>query len=144
MSSGIIAALQICTGHRKPMVPVREAEAVLNLGLKGDRHAIADSARQVLLLEAETLDALGLHAGELKENITTRGIPLMSLKFKDRLAIGDTAVLEITKPCSPCSRMEEIRPGLIQELAGRRGILARVVEGGIIRPGDPIVLTGPQ
>ncbi len=40
----------------------------------------------------------------------------------------------------PCERMEAIRPGLRQELKGRRGMLARIVEGGTVRVGDPIEL----
>lgn len=38
--------------------------------------------------------------------------------------------------CTPCNQMERIRPGLRKELWGRRGMLCRALEGGIIRPGD--------
>src|SRR5712692_7479105 len=124
-SSGRILSIQICPGHRKPMNQVDSAEAIENLGLKGDRHALPDSSRQVLMIEQETLDELGISAGAVKENITTAGIVLMKLPHKERLLLGGEVILEITKPCSPCSRMEEIRPGLRQGLAGRRGILAR-------------------
>lgn len=120
------------------MDQVRSAEAIENLGLKGDRHALPDSSRQILMIEQETLDELGLSPGMVKENITTAGIVLMKLPYKERLLIGKDVVLEITKPCSPCSRMEEIRPGLRQELAGRRGILARVIRGGVISLDDPV------
>jgi len=137
-SSGRILSIQICPGHRKPMDQVRSAEAIENLGLKGDRHALPDSSRQILMIEQETLDELGLSPGMVKENITTAGIVLMKLPYKERLLIGKDVVLEITKPCSPCSRMEEIRPGLRQELAGRRGILARVIRGGVISLDDPV------
>jgi len=122
------------------MTPVDAAELLDNLGLKNDVHAIADSSRQVLLLEKETLDAMGLEPGVLKENITTSGIRLMGLPFKTRLRLGADAVVEITKPCSPCSRMEEIRPGLIREIAGKRGMLARVVAGGALRRNDPVLV----
>lgn len=117
-----------------------EAELIENLGIKGDRHALRDSSRQVLLIEKETLDVLELKPGQVKENITTQGIALMNLSFRLRLKIGSEAVLEITKACSPCSRMEEIRPGLMQEIAGKRGMLARVVTSGTIRVGDSIEL----
>ena len=49
-------------------------------------------------------------------------------------------VLEISEPCAPCSRMDEIRPGLRLQLEGRRGMLAVVVEGGIADVGDSIVV----
>jgi MOSC domain-containing protein YiiM len=141
-ATGTIVSIQLCPGHRKPMTPVDSAELVGNLGLKDDVHAIADSSRQVLLLEKETLDAMGLEIGLVKENITTAGLPLMDLPHKTRLRLGDRAVIEITKPCSPCFRMDEIRPGLLKELAGRRGMLARVLTGGEIRKGDPISVLG--
>lgn len=136
--SGTILSIQSCPGHRKAMAPADSADLVENLGLRGDLHAIADSSRQVLLIEKETLDELGLSPGDVKENLTTTGIALMPLAAKTRLRIGAGAVLEITKPCSPCSRMEELRPGLLKEIAGRRGMLARVVTGGTVRKGDRI------
>jgi len=137
---GSIVSLQICPGYRKPMNKVEKVNAITNLGLEGDAHAIRDSSRQVLLIESETLDELKLSAGEVKENITTSGINLMRLRYGDRLNIG-AVVLEVTKACSPCSRMEDLRPGLKREIAGRRGMLARVIDGGVLQRGEPIVLT---
>jgi MOSC domain-containing protein YiiM len=73
----------------------------------------------------------------VKENITTRGVRLNELAQGQRLDIGES-VLEVTGPCQPCSRMDEIRMGLQQELHGQRWILCRVAEGGRIRRGDAI------
>ena len=139
-----IVSLQICPGHRKQMQPIDEIEAMANLGFKGDRHALADSSRQVLLIEKETLDALDLPVGAVKENITTEGIELMKLRAHQRLKLGSDVVLEITKACSPCSRMDEVRPGLLRDLAGRRGMLARAVTGGLMRRGDSITVLENQ
>ncbi len=47
-------------------------------------------------------------------------------------------ILETTKPCTPCERMDEIRMGLQEQLQGKRGMLARVIRGGEIRAGDEI------
>ena len=138
---GHIVSLQLCPGHRKAMHIVATARAVENLGLEGDRHAIRDSSRQVLLIEEETLGALALRPGDVKENITTSGIALMSLQTGQRINVGSQVVLQITKPCSPCSRMDEIRPGLRSALAGRRGMLAAVVRGGPVAVGDSITVT---
>ena len=142
-NEGKIVSLQLCPGYRKPMTPVEQAEVVENLGFKGDTHALPDSSRQILLIEKETLDELQLQPGIVKENITTEGIALMSRRRGNRLKIGNV-VLEITKSCSPCSRMDEIRSGLLKELAGRRGMLARVVKGGVIRRGDRIQVAGEE
>ena len=143
--SARILSIQLCPGYRNPMTPAETAELVANLGLRGDVHALPDSSRQVLLIEKETLDALRIPVGAVKENFTTAGIALMSLPAKTRLRLGAEAVLEISKPCSPCSRMNEIRPGLLGELAGKRGMLARVIAGGTVRAGDAItVLDGAE
>jgi MOSC domain-containing protein YiiM len=135
---GTIVSLQLCTGRRRPMVFVDNAEIVEGLGLRGDRHAIAESTWQILLIEDETLRDLKLSPGQVKENITTRGIRLMNLERGQKVQVGDEAVLEITKACTPCGRMDEIRSGLQSQLVGRRGILARALRGGVIRVGDTI------
>ena len=135
-AAGKIFSLQVCPGHRKPMQAAQQVELLENLGIKDDRHALRDSSRQVLLLEKETLDDLRLTPGEAKENITTTGIHLMTLQRKQRLQLGNEVILEITQACSPCSRMEEIRSGLLKEIAGKRGMLARVIRGGSLQRGD--------
>ena len=142
-SYATVAGLWICPGPRQPMMPMESARAVENLGLEGDRHAKADSQRQVLLMEAETLEKLDLGMGDVKENITTRGIALMSLPLGTRLRVGE-AVLEITGECHPCSRMEDLRPGLLQEIGGQRGMLARVAQSGVIKMGDVITIETPS
>lgn len=111
--------------------------AIANLGLEGDWHAHPNGSRQVLLIDEETLKAFDLKPGMLKENITTREIDLKSLARGTRLRIGGT-LFEITKPCTPCERMDEIREGLREALEGQRGMLARVVAGGILRVDDAI------
>ncbi len=136
---GVVASVQICPGHRKPMRQVQSVQAFKGVGLQGDIHALPESTRQILLIEKEILDALELRPGIVKENITTQGIQLTSLRAGQRLRVGN-AVLQVTKPCKPCHRMDEIRSGLQAELQGRRGMLARVVEGGTISLGDPVEL----
>jgi MOSC domain-containing protein YiiM len=66
-------------------------------------------------------------------------LPLYEQPAGQRLRIG-TAVLELTGVCPPCGKMEAIRLGLRQELVGRRGYLARVVETGELCVGDAIEL----
>jgi MOSC domain-containing protein YiiM len=78
-----------------------------------------------------------LQPGIIRENITTRGINVNGLAAGQRLRVGD-AQLEVSLPCTPCDLLEKIRPGLRRELRGRRGMLYRVIGGGIIRQGDTI------
>jgi len=134
-----VAHLFRCLAHRLPMRPVGDIEAITNRGLAGCAHAQPGGMRQILLMDLETLEVMGLRPADLKENITTRGLDVRSLRPGEHLRIGE-ALLEVTVPCEPCKRMEEIRVGLKEELRGRRGKLCRVMEGGRIRVGDPIVL----
>jgi MOSC domain-containing protein YiiM len=90
-----------------------------------------------LLIEGEALRELGLSPGVVRENITTEGIRLAELEAGRRLRAGE-AVLEVTVPCEPCDHMDAIRPGLKGQLRGRRGILCRVIESGLIRRGDAL------
>ncbi len=137
---GQIASLQLCPGHREPMRPVETVEAQAGRGLVGDDHDRDRGKRQVLLMDAETLEAFQLDFGTIKENITTRGLAVNQLQNGQRLQIGATVVLEITGPCDPCFRMDEIRPGLQSMLIGKRGMLACILTGGTIHQGDLIML----
>ncbi len=134
-----VLRLFVAVIHRQPMLEVEEALVLESRGLEGCAHGRPGSRRQVLLMDIETLDWLGLAPGMVKENITTRGLDLRGLRSGQRLRVGQ-AVLEVTLPCEPCRRMEEIRAGLERELRGRRGMLCRVVEAGRVRPGDRIEL----
>jgi MOSC domain-containing protein YiiM len=137
---GTVVSIQICTGHRQPMKWVERSEIIADFGLRGDQHARSGSKRQVLLIERETLDALGLPSGEVKENITTEGIDLKRLVAGQKLLLGGSIRIEITQPCEPCARMDEIREGLRRELEGRRGMLARVLTEGWLCVGDSIAM----
>lgn len=126
-----------CLAHGEPMREFEEVRAIANKGFEECVHGRSDSARQVLLMDMETLEEFGIPAGRARENVTTRGITLNALPLGQLLRAGDV-LLEVTKPCTPCHQMDEIRPGLQNELRGRRGLLCRVVEGGAIRRGDGI------
>ena len=123
--------------RRLPMEEIAEIRALQDSGLEGCAHARSRSARQVLLMDSETLELMELQPGIIRENITTRGINVNGLAIGQRLRVGD-AQLEVSLPCTPCDLLEKIRPGLRRELRGRRGMLCRVVTGGMIRTGDPI------
>lgn len=137
-----VANLFLCLVHRFPMKSVEEAEAIENKGFKGCIHGRPGSKRQISLMDLETLEKLGIPPGAVKENIAIRGLDFQRLEPGQHLRIGES-LLEIMLPCEPCSRMDEIRQGLQNELRGQRGWLCRVVEGGKVRRGDRIdVLAG--
>src|SRR6267154_3352067 len=123
--------------RRLPMEEIAAIRALEDSGLEGCAHASTGSPRQVLLMDSETLELMELQPGIIRENITTRGINVNGLDAGQRLQVG-AAQLEISMVCTPCDMLEKIRPGLRREIRGRRGMLCRVIAGGMIRQGDRI------
>jgi len=110
--------------------------------------------RQVHLIHSELHDELRargfeIAAGRMGENITTQGIDLLGLPTGARLRLGDEAVVEITGLRNPCVQLETIQPGLMAAVLDRdehgalirkAGVMAIVVAGGLVRPGDAITV----
>jgi len=119
------------------------ARAIADSGLEGCAHARPGGQRQILLVDAETLGSMNLEPGIIRENITTQGLDVKSLQVGQKLRVGG-ALLEVSAVCEPCELMETIRRGLQQELQGRRGMLCRVLSGGMLQRGDTIVLQASQ
>lgn len=114
---------------------------IVDDGLAGD-HGRAGK-RAVTLFQAEHLDVLAsvlgrqVHPEHLRRNIHVRGLNLSAFRGA-RLSLG-SAVLEITGPCAPCSRMtEEFGPGGYNALRGHGGWCARVVQNGQAALGDSV------
>ena len=116
------------------MEELPEVAAIQNMGLEECAHKSPDGKRQVLLVDRETLDALDLGPGMIRENITTEGLNVNGLQPGESLRVGE-ALFEVTMACTPCGQMEDLRPGLRKEIRGRRGMLCRIVKGGTIRLG---------
>ena len=136
MQQGNVTALHIARVKGTPSDPVQSAKALSGQGLEGDRSCRADNTRQVLVMDQETLDKFNLGAGVVKENITTRGLNLIDAKAGQVMFIGDEVTLEFVGECIACEKMNNIRPGLLEDIQGRRGMLAMVINGGDIKVGD--------
>ena len=135
--SGKVSHLLLNVAKGEPLKPVPEALGVARFGFEGDRHFKEDADDQLLLIEEETLQEFEVPIGALRENLVTQGIEIQSLPFGTRLRVGE-ALLQLTRECAPCKMLNEIRPGLLKQMAGRRGFYARVVEGGTVRVGDAV------
>jgi MOSC domain-containing protein YiiM len=145
---GRIEWIGVRPARREPVIVVDKVEARVGRGLTGDRFSGgASSKRQVTLIQAEHLPVIAQLLGRdridpalLRRNIVVGGINLLSLNGA-QFRIGDV-LLEGTGPCHPCSRMEEtFGPGGYSAVRGHGGITARVLDGGIIRVGDPVSFT---
>jgi MOSC domain-containing protein YiiM len=120
------------------MEPSIELIAVAQHGIRGDQ-SYGRSSRQVLLVDQAVLDDFGLKPGDLRENITILGIDLNGLSPGTKIHIGN-CLFQIQGECTPCSKLDELQPGLQEAIHGRRGILASVVQGGSISIGDPVTV----
>jgi MOSC domain-containing protein YiiM len=130
-----------------PVEVVTEAEAEVGAGLRGDRWTPSrggQGTRQVTLLQAEHLPVIAALAGldavdpsVLRRNLVVEGINLTALQGQ-RIQVGD-AVLELTGPCSPCSKMEvALGPGGYNALRGHGGWNARVLRSGTVAVGAEV------
>ena len=136
-----IVSLRLCLGCREPMKEVAQANFITGQGMQGDRHLRSDglrAKRQVLIMDVETLKHFGLEPGQVRENVTLEGLDLSTISAGDRVSLGADVVLEITGDCEPCARMDEIRPGLKEEIDGKRGVLAFVEKGGVVSIGSEV------
>ena len=136
-----IVSLRLCLGSREPMKEIAQANFITGQGMQGDRHLRSDglrAKRQVLIMDVETLNHFGLEPGQVRENVTLEGLALSTISAGDRVALGADVVLEITGDCEPCARMDEIRPGLKEEIDGKRGVLAFVEKGGVVSIGSEV------
>jgi MOSC domain-containing protein YiiM len=141
---GRIVWIGLRTRRKVALSVVETAQLDTDTGLAGDHYASRAGARQVTLIQAESLRSIASHLGrdevaalDLRRNIVTEGINLMALKER-RFRIGE-AVLQTTGECHPCSRMEDVLgAGGYNAVRGFGGITARVVKGGAIRFGDVI------
>ena len=122
---------------------VNRGELKENFGLVNDAHSDPCTHRQVSLLAMESIlkmQALGLKVGpgDFAENLTTKGIDLVSLPIKTRIFVGDTAILEVTqigKEChTPCAIYYQAGICIMPE----EGIFVRVIKGGMVKIGDEI------
>lgn len=135
-------------GRPRATMEVIDAAVVgLDTGIAGDfRGAVKPGGRgkrqvTVMMLSdwRATLADLGridIAWSERRVNLLVDGMDLPR-RAGDRLRIG-TALFEITGECDPCSRMEEVAPGLKAALTPgwRGGRLLRVIEAGDISVGD--------
>lgn len=167
-----VTAVSASPTHSLTKPPRDVIRLIEGVGVEGDAHAGATvkhrsraarapeqpNLRQVHLIHAELHDDLqaaghAVGAGAMGENVTTRGIDLLGLPEGTRLHLGATAVVEVTGLRSPCGQLDGLSPGLMaacldRDAAGgvvrKAGVMAVVVAGGEVRPGDAVRAVRPD
>jgi hypothetical protein len=76
--------------RRAPMEELAMAEVVENAGFAGCVQARPNGKRQVLLVDIETLHAMELEPGMIRENITTEGLDVNALPVGQKLTVGES------------------------------------------------------
>ena len=164
--TGLVRAVCLSAEHSFGKSPRDRIRLLAGLGVEGDAHLgrtvqhrsrvkkdpTKPNLRQVHLMHEELFEELRgagfeVSAGQMGENITTRGIPLLTLPVGTRLHIGPTAVLELTGLRNPCLQLDSFQAGLMQavldrddhgNLVRKAGVMAIVLTDGEVRCGDEI------
>lgn len=164
-TQAVVTSVSRRPDHNVSKHPVDSIRLVTGRGVEGDAHmgesvqhrsrlapAPPRNLRQVHLVHSELHDELAtrgftLAAGEMGENVTTRGIDLLALPRGTRLRLGADAVIEVTGLREPCRQLDQLQPGLMKavlerDVEGRlvlkAGVMAVVLQGGDVRAGDVI------
>lgn len=165
-ANGIVQAVSLSPAHTFSKPNVSSIQLLAGRGVHGDAHCgelvkhrsrvkqnpNQPNLRQVHLIHAELHDELNaagfrVRAGDMGENITTRGIPLLALPTDTRLYIGDNAVVQITGLRNPCYQLDGFQDGLMKavleqdeqgNLIRKAGVMGIVLRDGEVKPGDVI------
>lgn len=168
---GLVEAVSQRSTHRFSKQPRMWIRLLEGLGVEGDAHLgitvkhrsrvardpTQPNLRQVHLLHRELLDELEpqgfvIGPGDIGENILTRGVDLLGLPTGAVLRIGEAAEVSVTGLRNPCVQLDRFKPGLMAAtldrdadggLIRKAGIMAVVLTGGEVRPGDRIEVILP-
>jgi MOSC domain-containing protein YiiM len=143
--------IAVCKSDKKETKkePVDSGILKEGYGLVGDAHADPKTHRQVSLLSVSSIEKmrkLGLNVGpgDFAENLTIEGVELLSLTPGKRLQIGDEIILEITQIGKECHTGCAIFRQVGKCIMPKEGIFARVIRGGKVKVGDPVLLVGSR
>jgi hypothetical protein len=167
----MVSAVSLSGSHTFSKQNQKAIRLLAGRGIEGDAHCgetvkhrsrvaqdpTQPNLRQAHLIHAELHDELAtrgfaVSAGMMGENITTRGVDLLALPVGTRMCLGSNAVIEVTGLRNPCAQLDGLQPGLMAavldrdeegNLVRKAGIMAIVLEGGEVRPGDPIRIQLP-
>lgn len=142
--SGRVHSIRLHVGDGQ-LRDVGQLVAVTGRGFEGDVKAGVEG-RHVLMGDYSLLIASGMQPGDLQEQVTIELDGLQSLPPGTELTVG-AARLVVTEACEPCKLFARRRGAsdpraFIRDMRDRRGVLAVVAAGGVIRAGDAVQVLG--
>lgn len=163
---GVVIAVSRRNEHALSKTPFETIQLLTGLGVEGDAHMgrtvkhrsrvkqdpSQPNLRQVHLIHSELHDALrasgfAVAAGDMGENVTTRGVDLLHLPTGTLVHLGPSAIVQITGLRNPCAQLDTLAPGLMAavlerddtgRLIRKAGIMGVVVAAGEVSAGDSI------
>jgi len=172
MTNPVVVAVSRDSEHRFSKAIADEITLRKGFGVEGDTHAgvtvqhrsrvavdpTQPNLRQVHVIHAELHDDLraqgfAVEAGQMGENVTTRGLDLLALPAGTLLRLGPDAVVEVTGLRNPCNQINDFRSGMLKAVLDKdeqghvirkAGIMAIVVRSGSVKTGDPIRVDLPD
>ncbi len=169
--TGTVVAVSLSATHTMSKPTVESIRLLEGMGVAGDAHCgktvrhrsrvardpTQPNLRQVHLVHAELHDELrdsgfDVAAGQMGENVTTRGIDLLALPAGTRLRLGVDADVEVTGLRNPCYQLNGIQEGLMPatlerdtdgNLLRKAGVMGIVLAGGTVRGGDAVKVAVP-
>ena len=169
---GTVVAVSRSATHTFSKAGGEAIRLLAGLGVEGDAHQgetvkhrsrvrqdpAQPNLRQVHLIQAELHDELRaagfrVSAGQMGENVTTRGVDLLGLPAGTTLYLGEAASVGVTGLRNPCKQLDRFQQGLMGavldrdergNLVRKAGIMAVVLTGGEVRPGDEIGVLLPS
>jgi len=170
-STPVVAFVHRSARHEFSKLQQSQILLIEDVGVENDAHAgvtvkhrsrvardpTQPNLRQVHLIHHELIDDLNARGfdvapGAMGENITTRGIDLLSLPRGTKLKIGPAAVIAITGLRNPCKQLDNYQAGLMNAVLDRdetgalirkAGVMAIVLTGGVVQPNDTIGIDLP-
>ncbi|MDK2820038.1 MAG: molybdopterin adenylyltransferase [Clostridia bacterium] len=134
----------VCTSPKKGMRKKNVGRGIFvpDLGIEGDAHA-GFAHRQVSLLALESIKkmqkmGLDVGPGDFAENLTTRGINLLTIPIGTRLKLGKDVILRITQIGKECHSRCAIYYQAGDCIMPKEGIFAEVLKGGEVKVEDEI------
>jgi len=127
-----------------PVEKLSEVTVIANFGLEGDARSRKGRGRQITLIEEEALRFVAekINLERIPEGASRRQIVVRGIKLNEtvgqKLRIGPILV-QVDDLCDPCKNMEKtIGKGAWGAMEKRGGICCRVLEGGVLKPGQGV------